>query len=90
MIIPATFMVFFNAETGKVVGPKFSDVLDFKNGMASVQESKDGKWGFINEDGELVIDFQFDSRADFKEGKAFVSKDGGYIYIDKKGNEIKD
>lgn len=81
---------FFNAANGKLIEPKFYEVDLFSEGLASVQEAKDGKYGYINEDGEIVIDFQYDSSADFKDGKAFVNKDGNYIYIDKKGNEIKD
>ena len=55
-----------------VIGNQFSE------GLAAVQ--KDGKWGYIDTKGRLVIDYQFDSAAYFSEGLAFVEKNNkGYI-----------
>lgn len=81
---------YFNAETGTVIEPVYYRGRAFSDGMACVQEKEDGKWGFINEDGELVIDFQFDSRSDFKDGKAFVNKNDDYTYIDKEGKKMEE
>tara|TARA_B100000508_G_scaffold132802_1_gene122082 strand:+ start:38002 stop:39453 length:1452 start_codon:yes stop_codon:yes gene_type:complete len=80
---------FFNAETGKIIEPEFYDVEIFHEGLAEVQKEKDGLWGYVNEDGEVVIDFQFKSGGEFEDGKAFVNTGSDYIYIDKKGNEVK-
>ena len=43
------------------------------NGLAPVE--KNGKWGFINEKGQTVIDFQFDDARSFADnGLAVVKK----------------
>ena len=60
--------------------------------MACVKESKEGKWGFINTDGEVVITYQYDIPADFQGGLAKVRvgnyKTGTSGYIDKTGKWI--
>lgn len=49
---------------------------------------KDGKWGYIDKTGKVVIEPQFDRAAGFSEGLAFVwiGNKGGWI--DKTGNII--
>ena len=51
-----------------------------KEGFAAV--CKNGKWGFINAKGELVIDYQYDDALSFSNGYAAVLKDGKWGYID--------
>jgi hypothetical protein len=48
----------------------FDKVYDFKNGLAKV--ILDGKFGFVNSKGYLVIDANYDSASEFKDGKAVV------------------
>lgn len=60
--------------------------LSFSEGLAPA--SKDGKWGYINKQGEVVIDFQYDGAMPFSEGRALVLKDDYMGFIDKKGNEV--
>ncbi|MCH7530098.1 WG repeat-containing protein [Patescibacteria group bacterium] len=52
-----------------------------------VKESKDGKWGFIDTDGKVIITFQYDIPSDFEGGLAKVRvgsyKNGTSGYIDK-------
>ena len=58
---------------------------NFHEGLAAVSEN--GKWGFIDKKGKVVIDFQFDEVGDFSEGLARVrNKDDKWGYIDKKGD----
>lgn len=45
----------------------------FTDGLAPVR--KEGKWGFINKKGELVIDYRFTGAREFSEGLACVEKD---------------
>ena len=47
-----------------------------------------GKTGFINRDGKLVINPQFDDARNFYEGLALVSNGGKAGYIDKEGKNI--
>ena len=49
---------------------------------------KDGKWGFIDKNGKVVIEPQFDDAGDFSEGFAQVKKDGKYGFIDKSGKVV--
>lgn len=49
---------------------------------------KNGKYGFINEVGELITPLDFDFAQDFKEGLAVVSKNGKYGFIDNNGTIV--
>jgi len=57
--------------------------LYFSEGMALVL--KDGKYGFVNQDGKVVIDFQFTYAGDFYSGSAYVEIDYVGYYVDKNG-----
>lgn len=55
---------------------------------------KDGKWGYINNQGKIVIEPQFDMARDFHDGLALVTKFGAtyaddrYGYIDETGKFV--
>ena len=61
--------------------PYNSDLLKF---------SKDGKYGYLNTDGEIVIEAQFDEASDFSEGLAAVCReiDGCLEYINENGETV--
>jgi hypothetical protein len=61
------------------------EVADFHEGLCGFK--KDGKWGFINLGGQVVIDPIYDSTMppQFAEGLAQVEKDGKLLYIDQTG-----
>ncbi len=46
---------------------------------------KDDKWGYINKNNKVAIQFTFDSAGVFSEGMAYVKKDGKYGYINTEG-----
>lgn len=46
------------------------------------------KWGYINKQGELIIEYQFDNAFPFYEGIALVEKNGKYGCINKQGKTI--
>ena len=46
---------------------------------------KDGKWGFIDETGQIVIEPVYEGVAPFSEGLAAVRLDGKFGYINKAG-----
>ena len=49
----------------------------------------DGKYGYINERGEMVIPCQYDSAGNFSSnGLARVKIDGKYGYINEKGEVV--
>lgn len=70
-----------------VVEPIYEDISFLKEGLIVVK--KDGKCGYINLQGEVVIPLQFDSACDFSDGKATVELNDSEFEIDKKGNRVK-
>jgi WG repeat protein len=49
----------------------------------------DGKWGYMDKDGKLVIPTKYSRVTEFNDGNAIVKNKLGHFIIDKKGNEIK-
>ena len=47
-----------------------------------------GRWGYINKEGETVITPAFDSACDFSEGYAAFMNSGNWGYIDSTGNIV--
>lgn len=60
----------------------------FNEGFAPVK--KNGKWGYIDLKGKVVIDFLFDDAWCFSEGLAPVKLNGKYGYINNKGKVVID
>lgn len=54
------------------IAPQYEDAQTFSEGLAAVK--KDGKWGYIDEDNNVVIPFQYDYTWGFDEGYAVVAK----------------
>lgn len=75
----------------KLGGKQIKSASIFNEGMAWV-ENEDGKYGYINKKGELVIPCKYDSANLFHEGLAKVSKqsDSGTKtgFVNKKGDEV--
>lgn len=66
---------------------KYEYVMDFKEGRALVQ--KDGKYGFVDKDGTVVIPLIYDDAAQrFEEGTARVKKDRKWGFVDKEGTVV--
>ena len=60
-----------------------SHMLAFREELAAVK--KDGKWGYVDKDGNLVIDFQYDFASDFRFDIAEVRVGKERFFIDKSG-----
>jgi len=82
---------------GKVlVKKKYSDALEFSEGMAALAKGKwawDLKWGFIDVTGKEVIPLQFPIALSFSDGLAGVLSEGDYFsgkwgFIDKTGKVV--
>ena len=70
-----------NADTGEPLNDEFyEEIKFFENGYCPVK--KNGKWGFINEQGEAVTDFILDDVSTLYEGKAYVGINGMYGVLD--------
>lgn len=55
-----------------------------------IPELRNRKWGYVNNNGEVVVDFLYEGVSDFSEGLAAVKKNGKYGYINQKGEIIID
>lgn len=83
----------FSPENGILTGPGFSaregDIdSDFSEGLLPLADAETGKVGFIDESGRWVIQPEWDSAEDFRDGLALVEKDDQMIYIDHSGNRV--
>lgn len=64
----------------------FEEALPFSEDLACVK--KDGLYGFINKDGEIVIEPTYDSPNYFYNGVTVIQKDGLFGMIDRENNII--
>ncbi|MBH2018270.1 MAG: WG repeat-containing protein [Burkholderiales bacterium] len=65
-------------------GPKYKNVRSFSEGLAPVQ-AQTGRWGFINERQEWVIQPRFEDAKEFQGGKAAVRQNSKWGFINKRG-----
>ncbi len=90
-----------NRQGTVVVEPRFDDHHEFSDGVAWVNqeghreepnllepspECKGGRWGLIDQDGNLLLDVVFARVTAFIHGRARVEHDGVWECIDKEGN----
>ena len=71
---------------GETVGQSYEDACPFADGWAAVK--KNGKWGFIDSEGTVQIDFQFDDARSFGQHLAAVEIDGQWGYVNVKGEVV--
>lgn len=65
---------------------KPSSVEDTSANLRAVQ--KDGKWGYINPEGKIVVPHQFNVAGPFSEGMASVKKGDKWGYINSQGKFV--
>lgn len=77
-------------DDGEIIidGGPYEAAREFINGFAAVKRSE--KWGFINEDCELVVPFRYYDCRDFNEGLAAVMNADKWGYINEKGDVVID
>ncbi len=90
-------------KNNKMVSGFVYDEIDFEHGFSNglLAAKKDGKWGYINEQGEVVIDFIYDECSalegcEGKQVKAYPARNGyilvcvdnKYGFVDLKGNTV--
>ncbi|MDO4511156.1 MAG: WG repeat-containing protein [Bacteroidales bacterium] len=72
-------------------------VRNFSEGMVPVAKEVSGakhnyerslKWGYMNKEGKLVVDYTYDEAADFSEGLAWVANEDFQGFIDAQGNKV--
>lgn len=68
---------------------KYSDVdVVTEDGVIAV--AKDGKWGFVNTSGKVILEPTYEDAHSFSNGLAAVKKDGKWGFIDPDGNVVID
>ncbi len=78
----------FIDKSGKIViEPRFSEVSEFRNGIAVAEVPIMSEWksGFIDKTGNWVIEPIFDDASQFSEGLSRVFVNGKYGFIDERG-----
>jgi len=70
------------------VADENNDSMLFTDGLLAVCVSD--KWGYVNANGEIVIDFQYDSAQFFLDGVACVEKNNKKFIIDTNGEVLSD
>lgn len=65
---------FINVKTGKMIETNWKKTKNYSEGLAAVQDPKTSKWGYVNENMDLVIDCKFDKVEEFTNNMAVVSK----------------
>ena len=72
---------------GDQIGGNYDNICEFRCGMCAVK--KDGRWGYIDNEGNLTIDNKYDTAYYFsKDGLARVRIGKDHRFVDKSGNEI--
>jgi hypothetical protein len=76
--------------TGKILySYSYPFVDDYGEGMLAFRKSNDGKWGFMDESGKVLIEPQFMGTQPFVEEKAIVNVENNhYGLIDRQGKYI--
>lgn len=64
----------------------WAGAFTFSDGLAAVK--KDGQWGYINTDGEVVVQPRWTQANSFSGGYAAVQDDTGWYIIDTEGNIV--
>ncbi len=76
----------YKDSTGEIVtAPIYDGAMAYKN-TSRIRVMKDGKYGFINDEGEIAIPLRFDQAHPFSEDYAAVQLGGKWGYIDINGN----
>lgn len=75
-----------SATLGKENDFVFSNAGAFCNGLARVKFGE--KWGFVNNLGNIVVNFDYEDARDFKDGFARVKKNGRWGFIDISGKIV--
>ena len=79
-----------------VISPSFAWLNDFKNGLATFKKNENDKYGYLNKNGNVVIDAKFESAGQFSENRALVCEeltdyeDSTCGFIDETGTPITD
>lgn len=78
-------------KSGDMVGNEGFENADMFVSDLPAAVCRDGKWGYVSNEGEITIDFQYNGARSFSNGFAAVQKESGWGYIsldNKQGTEF--
>lgn len=75
-----------SADVVRRLNAKYDRVTLFDDGLAIV--SKNGRYGYVDTAGKLVLPLCYTHAVPFRNGRAVVGKDGKYALIDRAGLEV--
>ena len=87
------YLVLKQGEEYKYYNFKFEEknVSDIYPNNTLYKSKKDGKYGFVDKDGKVVVDYQYDDVTEQNScGYAGIKKDGKWGAIDNKGNMVQE
>ncbi|WP_164848754.1 WG repeat-containing protein [Paenibacillus sp. DCT19] len=79
---------FINKQGEFHISPNYYQVSSFSEGLAGFKLKANGKWGYIDSLGNVVIKNKFQSVGDFNSSLAVVESKDMYGYIDKQGEYL--
>ncbi len=68
--------------------PQFENIYGCDDDGNIILAKMNEKYGYIDKNGKIIIDFIYDYATCFSEGMAYVKKDEVYSYIDKSGKTL--
>lgn len=87
------YLVLKQGEEDKYYNFKFEEknIVDIQTSNTLFKSKKDGKYGFVDKDGKVIVDYQYDDATEQNiYGYAGIKKDGKWGSIDNKGNIIQE
>ena len=84
-ILPALLLISI-AGTAQKWAKEYGSVNEPSCGLSLVE--KDGKHGYVNKDGKVIIAVIYEEGMNFAEGKAGIRIDNKWGFIDSTGNEL--
>ena len=79
---------FYNDKMESVATFSGCDKIDILTEDGLVAFCKNGKWGFVNTAGEVVLEPKYENARSFSNGLAAVCEDGKWGFVDKERNAI--
>ena len=76
---------FYNLKKGEYLPPKFDMVRPFSGDLAAFRDKTNKRYGFINKEGEIVIQPQYETCGNFQNEMCAVRFDGKWGFIKKDG-----
>lgn len=90
MLILSSNLIASAEEVKWSVYPQYDEIIGSDETGTIICVSKDGKYGYIDNTGKVLIDFVYDNADMFSEDLAYVERDGVKGFIDKTGKMILD